>query len=163
MRRFRLAAAATVFLAPLAVFSQHSAPPPSPAISMVSHVSPPSAAIHSALVASPRTSTTTSQPSAQGFHVAAKTGHPMASARTNENIASQSGIKSQPEKTGLFSFLHRRQPNKCTHGVCAPNPSVNSESAVASAASAQQPELGCRVVPMPNLGVPCNMYAPCCP
>jgi hypothetical protein len=164
MGRFRLAAAAIVFLAPLAVFSQHSAPPPPPAVSMVSHVSPPPPVIHSAFVGSPRTSITTQQPSASGFHAAAKTNHPMARARANENTASQSGIKSQPERTGLFSFLHRRQPIKCTHGVCAPSPSTNSESrAVASAASAQQPELGCRVVPLPNFGTPCNMYAPCCP
>jgi hypothetical protein len=163
MRRLGLAAAAIVFLAPLTVFSQHSAPPPSPAISMVSHVSPPSPAIHSAFAASPRTSVAAQQPSAQGFLAVVKTSHQVAGVRANEKIVSQSGAKSQAGNPGLFSFLHRPQPNKCTHGVCAPNPSVNSKSAVASAASAQQPELGCRVVPLPNFGVPCNMYAPCCP
>jgi hypothetical protein len=163
MRLSGLSATATILLLPLAVFAQQSTPPPSPAISTVSHISPVSPpAIHSSIVSAPHTPVTTTQPGAQGVRVVAKTSHRPSAPPSNEKVASQSGANSQPENKGPFSFLRWYKPDKCRSGSCAPSPSPRLTSQTVPSFPPVT-GLSCTVVALPNPAIPCNMYAPCCP
>jgi hypothetical protein len=164
MRLLGLVAAA-VFVVPVALFAQHStaAPTPSIAAPIAVHISsppPPAAAgIHS-FNTTPAHSPGVTSPAGTGIHELARTSSKVSGQRASDHGSSASSANSQSAKPGIFAFLHRHKPIKRNAG--APTPSTTLiHPAVAPLAS--EKNVGCTVVAVPNPGIPCNMYSPCCP
>jgi hypothetical protein len=164
MRLLGLVAVPAVFLLPLSVFAQHSAAPASvPSIPIASHtpaaISP---VTHSPGI--PHSPGTISGTGAQGPRaVALRSSSKLDGSHANDRSQLQPSTNSRPQKAGFLSFLHWR-PDKCRHGSCAPPPS----SGLISQSYAFPPvdsevRVGCRVVPIANPAIPCNMFSPCCP
>jgi hypothetical protein len=165
MRLLGLVAAAVVFLAPLAVLAQHSAATATHASPSASHTAPaPSAGVHSSSTSSPRSTGATSRTGAQEFHTVAKAHNALKIGRANDKSLAASDENLQPEKHGFFSFIHRNKREKCRQGSCAPTPSMNliSQRQVVTPV-ASNVRFGCTVLPVPNSGIPCNAFSPCCP
>lgn len=163
MRLLSLSAGTVIFLIPLAVFAQHSAAPTivSP---ISSHAAAAPATAHSSSISPTRGSMTTSPTGTHGSR-APEVKHKLNAARTDDGTLSKSKADSRGQKPGFFSFLHKR-PNKCDHGACKAVPS-NSATLVRPATTvspfAFERPVGCKTVPVFNISVPCNVYAPCCP
>lgn len=164
MRLLDTVAAAILFLGPLTVLAQHAvAPTPAPSIPIASHtpsVIPP--VTHSSSI--PHGPGTTSLTGAQGARaVALRSSSKLDGSHANDRGSLKSSPNSQPQKVGVFSFLHR-QPGKCKRGSCAAPPvnSLISQNYSFPPAEAEG-RLSCRVFPVANPAIPCNMFFPCCP
>jgi hypothetical protein len=169
MRLLGLTATAIVFLMSPAVFAQHAAaPPPAPAAPV--HFSPPSpiasapsATTRSSAISPAPSSMTMSRTGTQGSR-APEVKHELNTARADHGTLSQARADSRAQNPGFFSFLHKR--NKCDHGACkvAPSPSTTSvRPALSIGPIAFARPVSCMTVPVFNMSVPCNVYAPCCP
>jgi hypothetical protein len=166
MRLPGFAAAAVVFLVPLAILAQHSAAPAPPTvIPIATHIpSAPSASIHSSSIFPPRNSEATARTGAQGSYPVARANHELNAPRTKDKILQESSSNSAAEKPGFFSFI-RKRANKCKNDSCEPSPPSASLISQVHAVTPVAPEayVSCLVVPFPNSAIPCNMHAPCCP
>jgi hypothetical protein len=169
MRHWGLAVANAAFLAPLALFAQHTSPPaPSHASATVSHISStPSAGIHGSGSASSRTHGAASSTGTPGSRTGARTTRASQASSVKDKEPTKSLVKSSSERHGLFSFLRRHQPvqadmrNKRKRGrVSASNSIAPTQRAAVAPTEAR---LGCTVVPVDKPGVPCNALSPCCP
>lgn len=164
MRLFGLVAAPAVFLLPLTVFAQHSAAPASvPSIPIASHtLSAISPVTHSPVIA--HSPGTTSGTGTQGPRaVALRSSSKLNGSHADDRSLLKPSTNSRPQKAGFFSFIHRR-PNKCRHGSCAASPSSSLiTQSYAFPRMDSEVRVGCRVVPIANPAIPCNMFSPCCP
>lgn len=164
MRLLGLVAAAIVSLAPLTVFAQHfTATAPAPSIPIASHIPAAiSPVTHSPSIT--HTPGATSLPSAQGPRaVALRSSSKLDGSHANDRSPLKSSTNSEPQRARLLSFLHRR-PDRCKHNSCVPPP-VNSPISLSYSFPPADSALraGCRVVPIANPAIPCNMFFPCCP
>jgi hypothetical protein len=159
MRLLSLIAAGTVFVAPASLFAQRpAAPPPTITTPIAVHISPPtSTGIHSFNPSPAHSPVVTSLTGTQAQHAAARTDFKSGAQRSSDNRLSTSAANSQPAKLGLFAFLHRRK-----HIPVAPTPATSLLQPSATPL-ALETHVGCRVIPVPNPAIPCNIYSPCCP
>jgi hypothetical protein len=166
MRLSSLGVAFVFFLLPSAVCAQHSVSPPPPvAIPVAAHVPPtPPASIHTFGSSPAPNSGAISRASAQGLRPVSNADRELNAPRANGKNLSKSRPNSQPKEPESFSAIHRR-PDKCKNDSCAQTPPATSLTRKfhAAAPGAFETRLECRVIPVTNLGIPCNVYAPCCP
>jgi hypothetical protein len=153
--------AAVVFLVPLAGFAQHSAAPaPAHVSATASHISSaPSAGVHT-----PGISRNPGAPSPSGGHAVAKASPKPNTPHANHKTLLEPSANSRAQNPGLFAFVHRGKHDKCKHGCGVPSPSgtmISQADTVTPVAS--EAHVGCRILPVPNSGIPCNPFSPCCP
>jgi hypothetical protein len=167
MRLFGLVAVAAVFPLSVAVSAQHVvASAPVHTSASVSHISSASpAAAHSPSNVQAH-SPTTSHAGGPGLHPIAKRTREKSTSRENDKNVPKSERSAKPKSSDLSSLIHRIKRDKCKHGSCAPTPapsvSLISQNRLIDP-MAPQAHFGCTVVPVTNPGIPCNVYAPCCP
>lgn len=165
MRLWAVATVAGAFLLPLALLAQHAAAPaPAHIAQTVTHTSAtPSVAARVSSIPSTRVSSGTSPTSSHGFHGTGRTNDPRGTiAKDDKQPKPVSNAK--PEKRGFFSLLRKRQHSQTDlRNRRKRNPSSASNSLAQDQTVVPPKRLGCRVVPVPNPGVPCNMLSPCCP
>jgi hypothetical protein len=151
-----------ILLLSTAVFAQHTAPMPPPAVNTTATVS------HAPMTTPAVTHTDVAAAHVSAPHEVASTSHSVAStthaatAKTNE--ARISTAKPNPEKRGLFSWLRKHEPV----GTKLPDRSkervnpIPDYLAMQTMPTAPHAHHRCMIVPIWNPAIPCNPYAPCC-
>ena len=154
MRSLGLLVAVTLWTS-TALFAQHTptTPPPpvvSPAASAPHNTAPTPTATHLG-ESGPHTNPSTAHLGTQT--PAAKTGAARTSAATPN-----------PEKHGLFSWLRKRDPVRSDSQDRRQEPRDSAANALARQIPPFSPleSHRCLIVPVSNLGIPCNPFAPCC-
>jgi hypothetical protein len=162
MRFLGVAVVAASSLMPMTVIAQHtptSIPPTPPVVDHVARATP--VTVRTPVISASPAANAHAPSAPQALHSDTTTRRQRATI-ANLKPASTSVSNPDSEHRGFFSFLRKRVPLQLGKTCKGPGRSAKPMTA-ATQLQATAPSPACRVVPVTNPSIPCNVLAPCCP